>query len=88
MQRPGRFAYAKLQPPSGPNRDWREPMAFDFELRNADGTPASPPTFASSIPNWKAGDVIPLGPGKMLRVMSVRPSEDPMGDPVLVVEPV
>ena len=43
-------------------------MAFDFELQNKDGTPASPPTLASAVPNWKAGDVIPLGPGKTLRV--------------------
>ena len=63
-------------------------MAFNFELRNIDGTPASLPTLAAAVPNWKAGDVIPLGPGKALRVVNVKPSEDPIGDPILVVEPV
>jgi hypothetical protein len=62
-------------------------MAFDFELRKTDGTPASPPTFASAVPNWSAGDVIHLGPGRVLRVVSVRPPDDPIGDPILVVEP-
>jgi hypothetical protein len=40
------------------------------------------------VPNWNAGDVIPLGPGKALRVVNLKPSEDPIGDPILVVEPV
>ena len=44
-------------------------MAFDFQLQNPDGTPASPPTLASAVPSWRPGDVIPLGPpGKALRV--------------------
>jgi hypothetical protein len=63
-------------------------MAFDFELENLDGTPASPPTLASAVPNWKAGDVIPLGPGRALRVVDLRLNQDPTGDPILVVEPV
>jgi hypothetical protein len=62
-------------------------MAFDFELQNTDGTPASPPTLSTAVPNWQAGDVIPLAPGKTLRVVSVQLSKDPSGDPILVVEP-
>jgi hypothetical protein len=62
-------------------------MAFDFQLKNPDGTPASPRTLASAVPNWRPGDVIPLGPpGKALRVVAVRFSEDPPDDPILVVE--
>ena len=64
-------------------------MAFDFQLQNPDGTPASPPTLASAVPSWRPGDVIPLGPpGKALRVIAVRFSEDPSADPILVVEPI
>jgi hypothetical protein len=63
-------------------------MAFDFQLQNPDSTPANPPTLASAVPNWKAGDVIPLGGEKALRVLEIRPSDDPIGDPILVVEPI
>jgi hypothetical protein len=64
-------------------------MAFDFQLQHPDGTPASPPTLASAVPNWKAGDVIHLGAGRVLRVVDVRPQQDPiLGDPILVVESV
>lgn len=62
-------------------------MAFDFELRNPDGTPASPATLSTAVPNWRPGDVIPLAPGKTLRVVSVQLSKEPTGDPILVVEP-
>lgn len=61
-------------------------MAFDFELRNPDGTP-SPATLSTAVPNWRPGDVIPLAPGKTLRVVSVQLSKEPTGDPILVVEP-
>ena len=63
-------------------------MAFDFELRNPDGTPATPPTLSSAVPNWKSGDVIPLAPGRTLRVVSVQLNTEPTGDPILIVEPV
>jgi hypothetical protein len=53
-----------------------------FELRKPDGTPADPPTFSTNAPAWKPGDVIPLGPGRSLRVVAVHAAE-----PVLVVEP-
>jgi hypothetical protein len=51
---------------------------FNFKLELEDGTPAEPPTFTAAVPNWKAGDTIPLGPGRSLRVVEV-------GNGVLVV---
>jgi hypothetical protein len=36
------------------------------------------------VPNWQAGDMIPLGADEMLRVVKTR-FDDP-DDPVLVVE--
>ena len=51
---------------------------FTFKLE--DGTPADPPTFTAAVPNWRAGDEIPLGAGRSLRVVEVRQG-------VLVVKP-
>ena len=45
---------------------------FKFKLVLEDGTPADPPTFTAAVPNWKAGDTIPLGAGRLLRVIEVR----------------
>ena len=45
---------------------------FTYKLELEDGTPADPPTFTAAVPNWKAGDTIPLGPGRMFRVVEVR----------------
>jgi hypothetical protein len=41
------------------------------------------------VPNWRTGDTIAFGAGKMLRVVDTRLREDSDGDPVmvLVVEP-
>jgi hypothetical protein len=61
-------------------------MAFTFRLENPDGSPAEPPTFATAVPNWKPGDAIPLGNGRTLRVIDIRPGPEPEGDPILVVE--
>jgi hypothetical protein len=36
--------------------------------------------------DWSAGDTIPLGRDTILRVIDVRPGEEPDEDPVLVVE--
>ena len=36
------------------------------------GTPADPATLTAAVPNWKAGDTIPLGAGRSLRVVEVR----------------
>jgi hypothetical protein len=58
-------------------------MAFRFKLEHEDGTPADPPTLHTAVPNWQAGDTIPLGADRMLRVVETRFVDD---DPVLVVE--
>jgi hypothetical protein len=59
-------------------------MAFLYRLETRDGAAADPPTFSTGVPNWRAGDTIPLG-GRSLCVIDVR---DIDGDapPVLVVE--
>jgi hypothetical protein len=58
--------------------------AFVFRLETTDGTPADPPKFESAVPNWRAGDTIPLG-ARTLRVVDVRYDEG--GETaVLVVE--
>jgi hypothetical protein len=44
---------------------------FLFRLETADGAPADPPTFATAVPNWSLGDVIPLG-HRALRVIGKR----------------
>jgi hypothetical protein len=59
-------------------------MAFLFRLERADGAPAEPPRLESAVPNWRAGDTIPLG-GRTLRVVGVR-DDDADRPPVLVVE--
>ncbi|HMI99244.1 MAG TPA: hypothetical protein VK488_05370 [Gaiellaceae bacterium] len=53
-----------------------------FKLEQADGTPADPATFETAVPDWQAGDEIPLGNGRSLRVIGTRPDETP----VLIVE--
>jgi len=55
-----------------------------FRLETADGTPADPPTVESAVPNWSAGDAIPLG-ARTLRVVDVRYDEADDAS-VLVVE--
>ena len=60
-------------------------MAFTFRLELEDGTPADPPTFSAAVPNWKAGDTMPLGRGRMLRVVRIR-DDDADQPPVLIVE--
>jgi hypothetical protein len=59
-------------------------MAFKFKLEHEDGTPANPPVLHTAVPNWQAGDTIPLGADRMLRVVETRFEND---DPVPVVEP-
>jgi hypothetical protein len=58
-------------------------MAFTFKLEHEDGTPADPPVLHTAVPNWSAGDTIPLDADKMLRVIETRFID---GEPVLVVE--
>jgi hypothetical protein len=59
---------------------------FDYTLEHEDGSPADPATFKTAVPNWKPGDAIPLGGNRTLRVIAVRPGQQPDDDPVLVVE--
>jgi len=59
-------------------------MAFLFRLETADGTPADPSRLQSAVPNWRAGDTIPLG-ARTLRVVDVRYDEADDAS-VLVVE--
>ena len=59
-------------------------MAFMFRLEQEDGSPADPPTLKSAVPNWHAGDAIPLG-GRTLVVIAIR-DDDADQAPVLVVE--
>jgi len=58
--------------------------AFVFRLETADGAEADPPKIESVVPNWRAGDTIPLGP-RTLRVVDVRHDEADDAS-VLVVE--
>jgi hypothetical protein len=43
-------------------------MAINDKLEHEDGTPADPPTLHTAVPNWSAGDTIPLGRDRILRV--------------------
>jgi hypothetical protein len=59
-------------------------MAFAYRLEHEDGTPADPPTLKTAVPDWHAGDTIPLGL-RTLRVVAIR--DDGVDQaPVLVVE--
>jgi hypothetical protein len=58
---------------------------FTYRLELEDGTPADPPPFETAVPNWRAGDTIPLGRDKTLRVIDTRPGREPDEQPVLVV---
>ena len=59
-------------------------MAFSFRLEKENGTPADPPVLHTAVPNWSAGDTIPLSADKTLRVIATRFVDEA---PVLVVEP-
>lgn len=61
----------------------RPMVAFTYRLEHADGTPAEPAILKTAVPDWKAGDTIPLGRDRTLRVVGTRLDQD---DPVLVVE--
>jgi hypothetical protein len=59
---------------------------FIFRLELEDGTPADPPVLHTAVPNWQAGDTIPLNTTVTLRVLRVLNARDPREDPVLVVD--
>jgi hypothetical protein len=58
-------------------------MTFTFRLEQPDGTPAEPAVLQTAVPNWQAGDTIPLGADTALRVVETRVDA---GEIVLVVE--
>ena len=58
-------------------------MAFIYRLQLEDGTLADPPVLNTAVPNWSAGDTIPLG-HRTLRVIGVR-DEDADQPPALIV---
>jgi hypothetical protein len=45
-------------------------------LEQEDGSPADPPRLDTAVPNWNAGDTIPLGRDRILRVVDVRPGRN------------
>lgn len=58
-------------------------MAFTYRLEKEDGTSADSPLLHTAVPTWQAGDTIPLGAGRTLRVIETRLTDE---EPVLVVE--
>jgi hypothetical protein len=60
---------------------------FTYRLEHEDGTPADRPVLHTTVPTWQAGDTIPLGAGRTLRVIEIRAVNDPDDEPGLVVEP-
>jgi hypothetical protein len=62
-------------------------LGFTVRLEHEDGTPADPSTLRAAVPNWRAGDTIPL-PGRTFRVVATPLDEGADGEPVsvLVVE--
>ncbi len=58
---------------------------FTYQLEDKDGKPVTPPVLHTAVPTWRAGDSIPLGAGRTLIVVEVRPT-GPKEEPVLVVE--
>jgi hypothetical protein len=56
---------------------------FLFKLVRRDGTPADPPMLRAAVPNWRAGDQIPLDSRRSLRVVAVR-DDDADQPPALV----
>jgi hypothetical protein len=61
-------------------------MTYHFKLRQADGSPAEPPSMRSAVLNWRVGDTIPIRPGRTLRVVGIEAGVDDDDDRVLIVE--
>jgi hypothetical protein len=55
--------------PTGRGTEWPSPTGSSTST-----APADPPTFRSAVPNWHAGDVIPLV-HRSLRVVEVRDAD-------------
>ena len=58
---------------------------FAYKLEHEDGTPADPPVLHTAVPTRQAGNTIPLGRDRTLRVIETR-FERADEDPVLVVK--
>jgi hypothetical protein len=56
---------------------------YHFRLRRTDGSPADPPTYRSTVLNWRQGDKIPLTAERTLRLLGVR--DDDNQPPILAV---
>ena len=74
-----------LAGPSGSREGGDRMAGFLFKLETADGVPAEPTTLTTAVPNWRAGDTIPLGRDRILRMIDTRSETEPGRDPVLVV---
>ncbi len=74
-----------LSLPFGPQPITEDRMAFTYKLEHEDGTPADPPRLHTAVPTWHAGDTIPLGRDRTLRVIETRPGSDSDEDPVVLV---
>jgi hypothetical protein len=62
-------------------------MPFKFKMVLEDGAPADPPTFATSVPNWREGDPVMIRPGFVYRILEVRAATDDTTHGVWVVAP-
>jgi hypothetical protein len=49
---------------------------FTFKLIQTDGSPADPPQFVTAVPNWHEGDTFLLQPGRVLRIVSIRHTDE------------
>jgi hypothetical protein len=49
---------------------------FTFRLILEDGTPADPPRFASSEPNWRVGETVMVTPTNVYRIVEVHAAAD------------
>jgi hypothetical protein len=51
-------------------------MAFTYKLVLEDGTPAEPPKFVSSEPNWHVGAKVLIRPGTEYRIVAIDQAAD------------
>jgi hypothetical protein len=73
--------------PSGPAGTEGGPDGLRLQARARGRDTADPPTLETAVPNWSAGDTIPLGRDRTLRVVGIVVSDDDEPS-VLVVEDV
>jgi hypothetical protein len=67
-------------------RSTQEERTQDQDGNVSCGPRAGPPTLRSAVPDWHAGNTMPLGRDKSPRVVEVRSASDPDEDPVQVVK--